>query len=198
MFRFTLLLIIGFFSSNLFAQQDLSMPLGNRMYNVFEIAKATSPQQFSVEVNSATSLTIDIHTTVDSVNVTIEDPSGATLPSSSINDFTVGAAEVPPLGAFLFAEGIHQQAIINNPVSGTWLVNISVPNGSKATIVGTMTVIQTGGLQVGAIVSRPTYSVGDPVVIAIAALDSGVPVLGATAEANIYQQGSELTPQTIT
>ncbi|VAW52546.1 hypothetical protein MNBD_GAMMA06-633 [hydrothermal vent metagenome] len=195
MFRIIFLFVIGLGSLSLFAQQDLNVPLGNQMYDVFELTTTASTQTLSIEVN-ASSLTMDIYTSTNPVDVTIIDASGTTVPPANINNFTVAATEVPPLGAALFAEGVHTQVNIDDPVSGTWLVNISLPAGASA-LTGTMTTIQTGGLQVGAIVSRTTYNVGEPVVLAIAAYNAGAAVLSAVAEANVYQEGTELTPQTV-
>ena len=196
MFRITLLVITCLFSSCLFAQQDISVPPGNRITKIFQLAPDLSTQQLSFEVNSDTTLmTIDIHTSVSPDNVTIIDPSGITVPSSDVDSSTVGFSELLLLGIVPFAEGVHVQAKVDKPVAGTWLVNISLPAGSSA--AGTMSVMQTGTLRVRAKVSRLTYSVGNPVVITVEAFDSGIAVSGADIVADIYQQGSKLSSQII-
>ena len=202
MFRFTLLVITCLFSSSIFAQQDMSIPPGNRTTTIYNLAPAISPQQLSFEVYSDTTLMIiDIHTSVSPDNVTIVGPSGISVPSSDIDSFTIGAIEAPlPLvGAALFFEGVtegeHAKARINNPEAGTWQVNISLPAGSIT--AGDVRVTQTGTLRMSTNVTRPTYSVADPVVITVEALNSGTPVSVAKIMAKVYQQESKLSSQTI-
>ena len=202
MFRFILLVFTCLFSSSLFAQQDMSIPPGNRITTIYNLAPAISSQQLSFEVNSDTTLMIiDIHTSVSPDNVTIVGPSGISVPSSDIDSFAIGPIEafLHLVSAALFFEGVtegeHAQARINNPAAGTWKVNLSLPAGSST--AGDIRVTQAGTLRVSTNVSRLTYSVADPVVITVEAFDSGTSVSGANIVANVYQQESKLSSQTI-
>lgn len=202
MFRFTLLVVTWLFSSSIFAQQDLSIPPGNMSTTtIYNLARALSPHQLSFEVNSDTTLMIiDIHTSTSPDNVTIVGPSGVSVPSSDIESITIGPIETFHLArAALLFEGIteceHAKARINNPAAGIWKVNLSLPAGSRTT--GDIRVVQTGTLRVSTNVSRLTYSVADPVVITVEASNSGASVSGANIVANVYQQESKLSSQTI-
>lgn len=197
-----LLVFIYDISSNLFEQQDMSIPTGNRVTTIYNLAPAISPQQLSFEVNSDTTLMIiDIHTSVSPENVTIVGPSGIPVPSSDIDGFTIGPIETSLhlVRAALFFEGVtegeHAQAKINNPAAGKWKVNLSLPAGSST--AGDIRVTQAGTLRVSTNVSRLTYSVADPVVITVEAFDSGTSVSGVNIVATVYQQESKLSSQTI-
>lgn len=203
MFRFTLLVITCLFSLSLFAQQDMSIPPGTRIIKIYDLASALSPQKLSFEVKSDTTMVIiDIRTSVRPDNVTIVGPSGIAVPSSDIENLTFGPireAPLPLVGAALFFEGVtegeHAKARINNPTTGAWHVNLSLPAGSSTD--GDIRVTQISTLRVSTSVSRLTYSVADPVIITVEALDSGTSVTGANIVANVYQQESKLSSQTI-
>ena len=200
MFRFTLLVITCLLSSSLFAQQDITVPPGTRIIRIYDLAPALSPQKLSFEVRpDATMVIIDIRTSVRVDNVTIEGPSGIVVSPSDIESFTIGAIESPLFGAALFLEGFtegeHARARINNPTVGAWQVSLSLPVGSSTD--GDITVTQISTLRVSTKASRLTYSVADPVVITVEAFDSGTSVTGANIVANIYQQESKLSSQTI-
>ncbi len=203
MFRFTLLVITCLFSSSIFAQQDMSIPPGTRIIKIYDLASALSPQKLSFEVKSdVTMVIVDIRTSVRPDNVMIVGPSGITVPSSDIENLTFGPIQEMPLplvGAALFFEGVtegeHAKARINNPTTGAWEVSLTLPAGSSTD--GDIRVTQISTLRVSTSVSRLTYTIADPVVITVEALDSGTSVIGANIVANVYQQKSKLSSQTI-
>ena len=196
MFRIALLVITCLLSSGLFAQRDLSTPLSMEITKIIQLAPVRSPQQIPFDVNSSTTeMTIDIHTTVDPDLVDIVDPSGISILSSGLDKSNEGVSGLLYLLMGFITEEDHEQVKINNPAAGTWFVNIMPSADSSAT--GWISITQRGTLLVRADVSRLTYSAGDPVVISVEAFDSGSAVLGADVVANVYQQESKLSTQTI-
>src|SRR5262249_29153812 len=105
--------------------------------------------------------------------------------------------DVPPLGALLFEEGEHVQAVVDAPRAGTWTVSVALPTGSPPAL-GSITTVATGGFGVGATTSRPFYQTGEAAVLALLAFDGSTPVSGASVTADLYQMGSESSPATVT
>ena len=196
MFRITLLVISCLLSSSIFAQRDLSAPLSMEVSKIIQLAPDRSPQQIPFNVNSSTTeITIDINTTVDQDLLEILDPSGANILSSGSNKSNEGAAAYLQLLMGLITEEDHEQVKINNPAAGTWLINILQPVDSSDP--GWISITQRGSLLVRSNASRLIYNAGEPVVISVEAFDSGNPVLNADVLANIYQQESKFSTQTI-
>ena len=196
MFRITLLVITCLFSSSLFSQRDLSAQLSMEITKIIQLTPDRSPQQIPFNVNSSTTeITIDINTTVDPDLLEILDPSGANILSSGSSKSNEGVPSYLQLLTGLITEEDHEQVKINDPAAGTWLVNILQPLDSSDP--GWISITQRGSLLVRADASRMIYNAGDPVVISVEAFDSGNPVLNADVVANIYQQESKFSTQTI-
>lgn len=170
-----------------------SVPLGTRVYDVFELSPSASAHVSSVDVPGGTEMAIDVHTAVVPIAVEVRNPSGTLLDPAGYTRLTLAAADVPPLGALLFEEGLHVQVAVTNPAAGTWTVRTVLPSGSPATFAS-VTALVAGGLGVSAIASRPTYFAGDTAVIGVLAFDGTAPVAGATVTANVYQEGGEGSP----
>lgn len=178
------------------AQEVQTIPVSQRTHDVFELSPASPVHISTVPVGSARQLLIDVTAKTGTVNVAITNPAGVAVDPAAIERFVVGSADAPPLGAVLFEVGEHHQASIATPAGGDWQVRITLPAGATGAY-GSVTAIATGGFSVGATTSRPTYQAGEPVVVAMAAFDGAAAVAGATAGADVYAAGSELTPSPI-
>lgn len=179
------------------AQHTESVPLGNRAYDVFALTSTGPVHDFAFEVSGAAELALDVRTPSVPVDVEVRDAAGAPLDPATFTRLALGPADVPPLGALLFEEGVHVQVAVAAPATGTWHVRVSLPAGSPDTL-GNITAVMTGGLGVSAITSRPSYSAGESAVIGVLVFDGGTPVSPAIVTANVYQQGAEGSPLTVT
>lgn len=175
------------------AQETQRVPLGTRVYDVFELSPASPVHVSTVDVPGAARMVIDVRTLAQPVGVEVRNPSGALLDPAGYSILTLGPADVPPLGAVLFEEGRHVQIEVSNPPAGAWTVRVTLPPTAPASFAS-VTAFMAGGLGVSVVASRPTYFVGDTAVLAVIAFDGATPVTGATATVNVYQEGGEGTP----
>jgi hypothetical protein len=179
------------------AQESQRVPLGTRVYDVFELTPASAIHVSTVDVPGADEMVIDVHTRAQPVGVEVRTPSGVLLNPASYAQLSLGAADVPPLGAILFEEGLHVQVVVPNPTPGQWTVRVELPPTAPATFAS-VTAVMAGGLGVSAVASRSTYFVGDTAVLAVVAFEGNSPVTDATVTGNVYQEGSEGSPIVLT
>ena len=178
-------------------QGTQQVALSQQTHEVFDLGAGSPPHVFTLTVGTPRALILDVTSKLSAVNVEIVTPSGAPIDPALVERFTVGPAEVPPLGAVLFEEGFHVQAQVNAPAAGTWTVRVTLPVGVAAAF-GNISAFVTGGLSVGVTMSRPSYQANDTVVVAMVAFRDGVPVTGATATASVYVAGPGAAPAIMT
>jgi hypothetical protein len=179
------------------AQETQRVPLGLRVYDVFEVTPSSAVHVSTIDVPGADEMVIDVHTPTQPVDVEVRNPSGLLLDPAGYTRLTLGPADVPSLGAVLFEEGLHVQVVVPNAAPGTWTVRVTLPPTAPATL-GSVTAVMAGGLGLSVVASRPTYFVGDTAVLAVIAFEGNSPVTGATVTANLYQEGAELSPIVLT
>jgi hypothetical protein len=175
------------------AQSTRHVPLGNSVYDVFQLTSASPTRSFTVDVNGASQLVIDVRTGSTPVGLELIAPDGSPVDPASFTQLVLADADVPPLGAVLFDAGAHVQAAVAAPLPGSWTARLSLPAGAPDAI-GSFTALMTGGLALSAITSRSSYEQGDVAVLGLLAFDGAVPVAGATVTASIYQSGAEASP----
>ena len=176
--------LVSVLASAALAQETQRVPLGTRVYDVFELSPASPVHVSTVDVPGAARMVIDVRTPAQPVGVEVRNPSGALLDPAGYSILTLGPADVPPLGAVLFEEGRHVQIEVSNPPPGAWTVRVTLPPTAPATFAS-VTAFMAGGLGVSVVASRPTYFVGDTAVLAVIAFDGATPVTGATATVNV-------------
>jgi hypothetical protein len=179
------------------AQESQTVPLGTRVYDVFELSPAEPVHVSTVLVPGAAEMVIDVHTRALPVGVEVRDPAGVLVDPASYTQLSLGPADVPPLGALFFEEGLHVQVAVTSPMAGPWTVRATLPAGSPATFAS-VTAFMAGGLGVSAVASRATYFAGDTAVIGVLAFDGTTPVVSAAVTANVYQEGAEGSPIVVT
>jgi hypothetical protein len=189
--------ILSVLASAAVAQDSQRVPLGTRIYDVFELTPSNTVHVSTLDVPGGGEMVIDVHTPALPVGVEVRTPTGVLLDPAGYSHLTLGAADVPPLGAVLFEEGLHVQLSIPNPAAGAWTVRVTLPPTSPATF-GSVTAFLAGGLGVSAVASRTTYFAGDTAVLAVIAFDGTAPVVGATVTANVYHEGAEGSPIVVT
>lgn len=189
-------LLLAFVASAAVAQTR-EVPLANRVYEPFEVTAAVPAYTYNLDVSDAAEVVLDVHTPAGAVDVVVRNPSGAVVPAASFSVLTLGPNDVPPLGAALFEAGRHVQLVLTNPPAGVWTVRVALPAGAPDTY-GTITAVMTGGLGATVVSSRPEYAVGDTVTLGLVAFDASGPVTGASAVANVYQEGQEDSPTEVT
>ena len=179
------------------AQETQSVPLGTRVYDVFELTPSNPLHVSTVDVPGADEMVIDVHTRTQPVTVEVRTPSGTLLNPAGYTQLTLGPADVPALGAVLFEEGLHVQVVVPNPAPGAWTVRVTLPPTAPASFVS-VAAVMAGGLGVNLVTSRSTYFAGDTAVLAVVAFEGNSPLDGATVTANVYQEGAEGSPIVLT
>jgi hypothetical protein len=179
------------------AQESQQVPLGTRVYDVFELTPSSAVHVSTVDVPGASEMVIDVHSRAQPVGVEVRTPAGVLLNPSGYTQLDLGPADVPPLGAVLFEEGRHVQVVVPNPTPGAWTVRVTLPATAPATFAS-VTAVMAGGLGVSAVASRSTYFAGDTAVLAVLAFEGNSPLEGATVVANVYQEGAEGSPIVLT
>ncbi len=197
MVRLLTFLALVFLGGAAQAQETAQIPLGNRTSEVFELTPEAPVHTFHVSVGNVQSLAVTVLTPTVPVDVDIVDPSGASLGPAVLQRFSLAPAEVPALGALLFGEGHHVQATITTPLAGQWTVHVTLPPHAPETL-GSITTVITGGVNVAALTSRPSYTLGQTVSLAMLAFNGQAPVPNATVTGHVSQLGAESAPLPVT
>lgn len=178
-------------------QGTRQIAMSQQIHRSFELSLGAPQDVFTLPIGTPRGLTLDIASKRTPVDVEILTPSGAPVDRALIERFAVEPGQVPPLGDLLFEEGFHVQTSIDSPAPGNWTVRVSLPAGVTEAY-GNISVFVTGGMSTGVTMSRPRYQAGDTAVMALVAFKEGVPVVGATATAEVYTAGLEKVPMVVT
>ncbi|WP_340676993.1 choice-of-anchor X domain-containing protein [Paraglaciecola sp.] len=136
---------------------------------------------FAFDVANANVLQFQIIAPINGVNISIVGPDGIeVLTSQDPNVATIeGSLQTPPLPGNLF-----QMPVISGPKDGVWSVNLTYPAAVEKTVV-VATLLIDSDYQVGMVIDKNVYRMGQTAAFGVIVLDKGLPIAGLTPELTI-------------
>lgn len=141
--------------------------------------------ELSLPVSAASDIRMQVIAPVSGVQFTLFDPDGVAYfqPGDVSVSFLDGASETPPLPG-----GVFQTPNIPQPQSGEWKVVLDFPAATEKTVV-LATLFYQSDIEVGLILQKSTYRLGDKEQLGILVLNDGTPVTGLAPQLDLSLPG---------
>lgn len=167
--------------------EEISIPLSNNSYHVYNVTSANNVQDIAVSIANADQVIIDVVSAEAATTVEILNPAGTAHTPDELNAYFIDVNQSPPLGSLFFEPGHHVQMVIKNPVAGQWTLRLSLPLGSTD-LVGNVSIVRQGGAAMNVFTSRQLFNQGQDVVIASALFDNNVAITNAAVTAEVVEK----------
>ena len=134
----------------------------------------------------------------DALRFELRTPTGTRITPTTTQDANITFTSYRDEGSLSYA-GYH----VLGPEVGNWTLEVigtdlSLPDGSVYAIAAVTPLIAGSGVTLSAVIDRERYAVGDGVTITATFTDNGVPIAGATIEAQIVHPGGTTTSVVLT
>jgi hypothetical protein len=154
--------------------QSVPIPVNTPLTLTGDITPGMTRLDIPFTVSGADGLALDVIAPVNGVTFALIGPSGNTVVTTGDPrlSYNPGSALTPPLpgGVFVMQE-------VAAPLDGGWTIRLTFPAATGNTIA-LATIQARSRYQVGIVIDRTTYLVGEDVGVGIIVLDNGRPITG--------------------
>ncbi|MGD8910086.1 MAG: hypothetical protein PVI92_12150 [Chromatiales bacterium] len=154
------------------------MPISLNMPTVLNVpvTQGQTSAEVILPVSSSDSMRLQVIVPVDNADLTLSDPFGAVVLTSSdpAVSFLDGSLLPQPLPG-----GVFLTPILASPADGNWNLRLEFPPAAESTVILASLYLQTS-YQVGIVLERTEYRAGQSASVGMIVVEAGVPITGLT------------------